>query len=161
MHDPGKYRGILLSQVPVGEGFRCKDQEKSSSEKSSKGYVRSETDGREETGGTGQYGSGVRRPGEMTHTQRDGDGDTTVDGSTRSLRARTRRQQQEWWWEKELSLIKITAAGHLSPLLFIATRFSGETVVKDALKNADTWPLANGKQELGGEWAVCQTRAES
>ena len=26
--------------------------------------VRPETDGREETGGTGQYGSGVRRPGE-------------------------------------------------------------------------------------------------
>ena len=28
------------------------------------GDVRPETDGREETGGTGQYGSGVRRPRE-------------------------------------------------------------------------------------------------
>ena len=32
VHDLGKYRGItLLSQVlkPLGEGFRCRDQEKS------------------------------------------------------------------------------------------------------------------------------------
>ena len=31
----------------------------------------------------GQYGSGVRRPGKDS-TQRDGDGDAMVDGSTRS-----------------------------------------------------------------------------
>ena len=34
--------------------------------------------------GTGQYGSGVRRPGERHSTQRGGDGDATVDGSIRS-----------------------------------------------------------------------------
>ena len=33
-------------------------------ERNSRRDVRSETDGREETGGTGKYGSGVRRPGE-------------------------------------------------------------------------------------------------
>ena len=35
-----------------------------SGERNSRRDVRPETDGREETGGTGQYGSGVRRPGE-------------------------------------------------------------------------------------------------
>ena len=33
-------------------------------ERNSKWDVRPETDGKEETGDTGQYGSGVRRPGE-------------------------------------------------------------------------------------------------
>ena len=33
-------------------------------ERNSRRDVRPETDGREETGGTGQYGSGVRRLGE-------------------------------------------------------------------------------------------------
>ena len=93
MHDPGKYRGItLLSQVlkllervldarirrRVGGDFEEEEQ----------GFrkVRPETDGREVTGGTGQYGSGVHRPRESFwhSTQRDGDGDATVDRSTRS-----------------------------------------------------------------------------
>ena len=47
---------------------------------------RLETDGREETGGTGQYGYGVRRPGKSVRhsNQRDGNGhgDAAVDGST-------------------------------------------------------------------------------
>ena len=48
--------------------------------------VRPETDGGEDTGGTGQYGSGARRPGESfwDSAQLDGDGDATMDGSTRS-----------------------------------------------------------------------------
>ncbi len=54
----------------VGDGFRRKDQEKSKTarvqlgERNSSRDVRPETDGREETGGTGQYGYVVRRPGE-------------------------------------------------------------------------------------------------
>ena len=43
-----------------------------------------ETDGREDTGGTEQYGPGVNRFGESLCTQRHGDGDAAVDGSTRS-----------------------------------------------------------------------------
>ena len=43
--------------------------------------VRPETDGREDIGGTGQYVAVVRRPGKAFDTQRDGDGDATVDGS--------------------------------------------------------------------------------
>ena len=49
--------------------------------------VRPEIDGREETGCTGQYGSGVRRPRESFwhSTHKDGDGDVTVEGGgTRS-----------------------------------------------------------------------------
>ena len=47
--------------------------------------VRPETDGREETGGTGLYGFGVRRPRESIwhSTNIDCGGDATVDGSTR------------------------------------------------------------------------------
>ena len=48
--------------------------------------VRPDTDGREETGCTGQYGFGIRRHGESFwhSTHRYGDGDATMDGSTRS-----------------------------------------------------------------------------
>ena len=48
--------------------------------------VRPGADGREETGGTEQYGSGVRRPRESVwhSTQRYGGGYVTVDVSTRS-----------------------------------------------------------------------------
>ena len=55
-------------------------------ERNTRRGVRPETYGREETGGTGQYGFVVRRPREsFRHSiQRDGDGDVTVDGSTRS-----------------------------------------------------------------------------
>ena len=43
--------------------------------------VRPATDGREDTGGTGQYGSGVRRPRKAFDTvPRDGGVDATVDG---------------------------------------------------------------------------------
>ena len=57
----------------VGKGFRRKDQEKSrrrpwgrttrvqEGERNSRRDLRPEIDSREETGGTGQYGSGVRR----------------------------------------------------------------------------------------------------
>ena len=86
------------STETVGEGFRRKDQEKSrrwlrgrtarvqEGDRNSRRDVRPETDGGEETGGTGQYGSGVRRLRESfwRSTQRDGDGDATVDGCTRS-----------------------------------------------------------------------------
>ena len=82
----------------VGEGFRCKDQLKSKmwlrgrtarvqeGERNSRQDVRPETDGGEEIGGKGQCGSGVRWPWESYwhSTQGDGDGDATVDGSTRS-----------------------------------------------------------------------------
>ena len=77
VYDPGKYSGItLLSQVLKllervvdarirrrlegdfwGRPARFKEGERNSR--------RPETDGREETGGTGQYGSGVRRPREL------------------------------------------------------------------------------------------------
>ena len=60
VHDPGKYRGItLLSQVQLGRTARVQE-----GERHSRRDVRPDTDGREEIGGTGQYGSGVRRPGE-------------------------------------------------------------------------------------------------
>ena len=57
-------------------------------ERNSRRCVRPETDGREETRGTAQYGPVVRRPGKsFSHsTQRDGDRDATVDGSTKSGR---------------------------------------------------------------------------
>ena len=53
-------------------------------ERTSSRDVRPETDGREKTEGTGQYGCGVRRPGESFghSTHIDGDGDATVDVST-------------------------------------------------------------------------------
>ena len=75
VHDPGNYRGItLLSQVlnllervldemirrRVGDfGETAMIQE---GERYSRRDVHPETDGREETGGTGQFGYGVRRP---------------------------------------------------------------------------------------------------
>ena len=78
VNDPGKYSGItLLSQVlkllervldarirrrVEGDFGGARFQE---GERNSRRDVRPETDGREETGGTGQYGSGVRRPGEL------------------------------------------------------------------------------------------------
>ena len=77
VHDPGKYRGItLISQVlkllervldarirrrVEGDfGRRARVQE---GERNRRRDVSPETDGRGETGGTGQYGSGVRRLG--------------------------------------------------------------------------------------------------
>ena len=79
VHNPGKYRGItLLSQVlkllervldarirrRVEGDFGEEQQGFMKGERNSRRDVRPETDGREETGGTGQYGSGVRLPGE-------------------------------------------------------------------------------------------------
>ena len=76
VHDPGKYRGItLLSQVlkllervldaRIRRRVECDFGEEQQGFMKGRGTaVRPETDGREETGGTGQYGSGVRRPGE-------------------------------------------------------------------------------------------------
>ena len=79
MHDPGKYRGItLLSQVlkllerildgrirkRVEYDFGGRTTRVQEGERNRRQVVRPETDGREETGGTGQYGSGVRRPRE-------------------------------------------------------------------------------------------------
>ena len=78
VHEPGKYRGItLLSQVLKLlervldarirrriEGDFGRTARVQEGERNSRRDVRPETDGREETGGTGQYGSGVRRPGE-------------------------------------------------------------------------------------------------
>ena len=77
MHNPGKYRGItLLSQVlkllervldtrirrrvEGGFGRTARVQE---GERNSRRDVRHERDGREDTGGTGQYGSEVSRLG--------------------------------------------------------------------------------------------------
>ena len=57
VHDPGKYRRIkLLSQIlkPLERLLDAVIRR----------VIRPETDGRKETGGTGQYGYGVRRPGE-------------------------------------------------------------------------------------------------
>ena len=67
--------------MTLGETARIQE-----GERHSRRDVRPETDGREETGGTGQLGSGVCRPGKsLCHdTQRYGDGDATVDGSVRS-----------------------------------------------------------------------------
>ena len=80
MHDPGKYRGItLLSQVlkllervldaRIRRRVECDFGEEQQGFMKGRGTaagrdVRPKTDGRAETGGTGQYGSGVRRPGE-------------------------------------------------------------------------------------------------
>ena len=44
--------------MTLGETARIQEGERHSRQD-----VRPETDGREETGGTGQFGSGVRRPG--------------------------------------------------------------------------------------------------
>ena len=78
VHDPGKYRGItLLSHVlkllvrvldaRIRRRVECDFGEEQQGFKKRRGtadgmYVLRH--GREETGGTGQYGSGVRRPGE-------------------------------------------------------------------------------------------------
>ena len=79
VHDPGKYRSItLLSHVlkllergldarirrRVEGDFGEEQQRVQEGERSIRRDVRPETDGREESGGTGQYGSGVRRPRE-------------------------------------------------------------------------------------------------
>ena len=79
MHDPGKYSGItLLSQVMkllervldarsrrrVEGDFGEEQQGFRKGERNSRRDVCPEIDGKEETGGTEQYGSGVRRPGE-------------------------------------------------------------------------------------------------
>ena len=81
VHDPGKYSGItLLSQVlklleRVLDAMIRRRVEADDFGGKQQGFrkgrgtaddrdVRPETDGREETGGAGQYGSGVRRPGE-------------------------------------------------------------------------------------------------
>ena len=78
-HDPGKSRGItLLSQVlkllgrvldaririRVDCDFREEQQGFRKGRGTADGMYILNTDGREETGGTGQYGSGPRRPGE-------------------------------------------------------------------------------------------------
>ena len=78
MHDPGKYRGItLLSQflklLERGldarirrrvEGDFGEEQQGSGRGEEPHTYVHPDTDDTEETGGTGQYGSGIRRPRE-------------------------------------------------------------------------------------------------
>ena len=79
VHNPGKYRGItLLSQVlkllervldamirrRVEGDFGEKTARVQEGEMNSRRDVGPETEGREDTGGTGQYGSGVRRFGE-------------------------------------------------------------------------------------------------
>ena len=53
--------------MTLGETARIQE-----GERHSRRDVRPETDGREETGGTGQFGSGVRRPGKslLHETQR-------------------------------------------------------------------------------------------
>ena len=64
-----------------------KNSKGSGRERNSRRDVRPETDGREETGGTGKYGSGSSSTCKKLLTQypeRDGDGDAAVDGSTRS-----------------------------------------------------------------------------
>ena len=53
MHDPGKYRGITLLIQVLKLLERVHDSRRD---------VRPETDGREDTGSTGLYGSVVRRP---------------------------------------------------------------------------------------------------
>ena len=56
-------------------------------ERNSRRDVRPETDGREETGGTGSVALGfvdVEKAFDTGHTQRDFDGDATVDVRTRS-----------------------------------------------------------------------------
>ena len=80
MNDTGKYSGItLLSQVlkllervldarirrRVEGDFGGRPARFQKGERNSIRDVRPETDGREETGGTGQYGSGVRGPREL------------------------------------------------------------------------------------------------
>ena len=81
LHDTGKYRGItLLSQVLkllervldarrrvegdliLGTTVRVQERERNSRRGVGPTSRESETGGREETGGTGQYGYGVRRP---------------------------------------------------------------------------------------------------
>ena len=101
VHDPGKYRGItLLSQVlkllerVLDARIRRRVEGDFGEEQQGFRKGRGTADGmyvlrqmvEKRLEGTGQYGSGVRRPREsFCHsTQRDGDGVTTVDGSTRS-----------------------------------------------------------------------------
>ena len=98
---PRKVQGHHTTQPStetVGEDFRGKDEEKSrmlyrgrtarvqEGERNSRRDVRPETDGREQTGGTGHNGRAVCRLGErfLHSTQTDGDGDATVDRLTRS-----------------------------------------------------------------------------
>ena len=78
VHDPGKYRGItLLSQVLKllnrlldarirrrVEGDFGRTARVQEGERNSRRDVCPETDGREDTGGSEQYGSGVHRFGE-------------------------------------------------------------------------------------------------
>ena len=187
VHDPGKYSGItLLSQVlkllervldamirkrvecdiggrtaRVQEGERniCRD-------------VRPDTDGREETGGTGLYGPGVRRPGDrfctipikmiMATLRWMGvpeAGVMMLDGTYEKTTARVvvgKGASEEF--EVKIGLRQGSV---LSPLLLIAVVviISRKTVVKDAMKKllyADDLALvANGKQEIWGtleEW---------
>ena len=75
VHDPGKYRGItLLSQVlklpervldgRIGRRVECdfgRTVRVQEEERNSRRDFHPETYGREYTGGTGEYGSGVRR----------------------------------------------------------------------------------------------------
>ena len=80
VNDPGKYSGItLLSHVlklfervldarirrRVEGDFGGRPARFQEGEMNSRRDVRPDTDGREEAGGTGQYGSGVRRPREL------------------------------------------------------------------------------------------------
>ena len=98
VHDPEKYRGItLLSQV-LKQLERVRDARSrrivGDFEEEQQGFRkrRGTADGmyvlrqmvEKRLRGTGLYFSGFRRPGESFRhrTQRDGDGDTTVDGST-------------------------------------------------------------------------------
>ena len=80
MHDPGKYRGItLLSQLlklldrglnaRIGRSVEGEFGEEQQGFREGRGtadgmYVLRQIYGKEETGDTGQYGSGVRPPGE-------------------------------------------------------------------------------------------------
>ena len=98
----------------------------------------------------------------MTPTQRDGDGDATVDGSIPEAEVRmvegtyektTAREEASEEFEVKIGLAA-TQRSVLSQLLFIAVLglISSTTVVKDAMKKllcADDLALvANGKQEL-------------
>ena len=149
-------------------------------------YVRPETDGREETGGTGQYGSGVRRPGEsfdrvpremVMATQRwmgVPEAEVRMVEGTYVYEKTTAREVVGEGASEEFEVnIGLRQGSVLSPLLFIAVLdlISRKTSIKDGGEGChEETPLCRrsgpgGEWQTGRrpvnetvEWAVYQTR---
>ena len=161
MSDPGKYSGItLLSQVlkllervldarlrrSVEGDFGGRPARFQEGERNSRRDVRPETDGREETGGTEQYGSVVRRPRAFDTVPRE-----MVIATLRWMGVpEAEVRMVAGTYEKTTAIVLVGERASdefevtiglrqgsvLSPLLFIAVLdlISRKTVVKDAMK---------------------------